>query len=55
MTAVVRLRGPLRRMAGAEVSVAGATVSELLRALEAEQPALSGWVLDERLRARHAA
>jgi sulfur-carrier protein len=54
MTAVVRLRGPLKRMAGgcAELGVEGATVLELLRALERDAPALSGWVLDERGRIR---
>ena len=54
MTAMVRLRGPLKRMAGgcAEHAVPGASVGELLRALEAAQPALSGWVLDERGRIR---
>jgi len=54
MTAVVRLRGPLKRMAGgcAELGVEGATVIELLQALERDEPALSGWVLDERGRIR---
>jgi molybdopterin converting factor small subunit len=48
--ATVRLRGPLKRLAGdtAEHAVAGATVQEVLRALEAEHPPLAGWVLDER-------
>ena len=52
--ATVRLRGPLKRLAGdrAEHSVEGSTVSELLRALENDQPALSGWILDERGRVR---
>jgi molybdopterin synthase sulfur carrier subunit len=47
---VVRLRGPLKRLAGdrPEHSVGGATVADLLRALEAEHPALEGWILDER-------
>ena len=48
--AVVRLRGPLKRMAGdlAEHSVEGATVGEVLRALEDAQPPARGWILDER-------
>jgi sulfur-carrier protein len=48
-TAVVRLRGPLKKLAGdqAEHAVAGSTVAELLAALEQAQPALSGWILDE--------
>lgn len=48
--AVVRLRGQLKRMAGgcAEHQVGGTTVVELLRALELEQPAIGGWILDER-------
>jgi len=52
--AVVRLRGPLKRLAGGapEHTVPGATVGELLRALEAAQPALRGWILDERGRVR---
>jgi sulfur-carrier protein len=32
--------------------VPGATVGELLRALEDAQPGLSGWILDERGRVR---
>jgi sulfur-carrier protein len=52
--AVVRLRGPLKRLAGGapEHTVPGATVGELLRALEANQPGLGGWILDERGRVR---
>ena len=48
--ATVRLRGPLKRLAGdhPEHAVEGSTVAELLRALERDQPALSGWILDER-------
>jgi sulfur-carrier protein len=54
MAAVVRLRAPLRRLAGdrAELDVAGATVIELLRELEAANPAMDGWILDERGRIR---
>ena len=51
--ALVRLRGPLKALAGgAEHAVQGATVAELLRALEGAQPALQGWILDERGRIR---
>jgi molybdopterin synthase sulfur carrier subunit len=52
--AVVTLRGQLRTLAGGrpDHEVPGATVGELLRALEAEQPALRGWILDERGRIR---
>ena len=52
--AVVTLRGPLRQLAGgvSDHQVDGATVAELLRALERDQPALSGWILDERGRVR---
>ena len=48
--AVVKLRGPLKQLAGgrSEHALAGATVGELLRALERDRPALSGWILDER-------
>ena len=48
--ALVRLRGPLRRLAGdrGEHAVDGATVAELLRGLERDFPAMRGWVLDER-------
>jgi molybdopterin converting factor small subunit len=48
--ALVRLRGPLKRLAGdrAEHAIEGATVVELLRALERTHPATGGWILDER-------
>jgi sulfur-carrier protein len=48
--AVVCVRGPLRKLAAgrAEHELAGATVIELLHALESRHPELSGWILDER-------
>ena len=48
--ACLRLRAALKQRAGGvgEHELAGATVTELLRALEREHPALEGWVLDER-------
>jgi molybdopterin converting factor small subunit len=48
--AVVCVRGPLRKLAGgrAEHELEGATVIELLRALEVRHPDVSGWILDER-------
>ena len=48
--AVVRLRGPLKQLAGdrSEHAFEGATVGELLSALEREHPATGGWILDER-------
>lgn len=48
--AVVCVRGPLRKLAAgrAEHQLEGATVVELLRALEARHPELGGWILDER-------
>jgi molybdopterin synthase sulfur carrier subunit len=48
--AVVRLRGPLKTLAGdrSEHAIPGGTVGELLRELERTQPAVSGWILDER-------
>jgi molybdopterin synthase sulfur carrier subunit len=47
---VVRLRGPLKRLAGdlAEHPIEGSNVFELLRELERAHPALDGWILDER-------
>jgi molybdopterin synthase sulfur carrier subunit len=46
----VRLCGPLKTRAGgaADHVIAGATVQEVLRALEQAQPAVGGWILDER-------
>ena len=51
---IVRLREPLKRLAGgrADHALEGATVAEVLAALEREQPALAGWILDERGRLR---
>jgi molybdopterin synthase sulfur carrier subunit len=51
---MVRLRGPLVRLAGGEAQhdVRGAVVSELLRALEEQRPELRGWILDEHGRVR---
>ena len=53
-TACVRLRGQLKKLAGdqGEHELEGASVAELLRALEQAQPALAGWILDERGRVR---
>jgi molybdopterin synthase sulfur carrier subunit len=47
---LVRLRGPLKQLAGdrTEHAIDGASVDELLRALEIAHPATSGWILDER-------
>jgi molybdopterin synthase sulfur carrier subunit len=45
---LVLLHGPLRQLAGgAEHALDARTVIELLRALEREHPALSGWIVDE--------
>lgn len=46
----VCLREPLKRLAGnrAEHDLPGATVGELLQALESAHPAMGGWILDER-------
>ena len=48
--ALVRVRGPLRKLAGgrAEHELYGATVVELLRSLELRHPDMRGWILDER-------
>ena len=47
---VVRLRAPLSELAGGkrELEVEGATVAEVLKALEREHPETRGWILDER-------
>jgi molybdopterin converting factor small subunit len=47
---VVCVRGPLRELAGGRSNheLDGATVGELLRALELRHPDVSGWILDER-------
>jgi photosystem II stability/assembly factor-like uncharacterized protein/molybdopterin converting factor small subunit len=52
--AVVRLRPPLRELAGGqrEVVLAGQTVGDVLRRLENEHPKLAGWVLDDQGRVR---
>jgi molybdopterin synthase sulfur carrier subunit len=48
--ALVRLRGPLKRLAGdrSDHAVDAGSVGELLRELERAQPAVGGWILDER-------
>ncbi len=48
--AVVRLRAPLTELTGGkrELQLDGATVREVLRALEQEHPPIAGWILDER-------
>ena len=47
---VVRVRGQLRKLAGGcgEHELEGATVVELLQALERRHPGVGGWILDER-------
>ena len=46
---VVRLRAPLSELAGGkrELQLEGATVAEVLQALEREHPDVKGWILDE--------
>ena len=48
--AQVRLRGPLKKLAGdrSDHAIEAGSVAELLRELEREQPAVGGWILDER-------
>ncbi len=48
--AVVRLRGPLKALAGnrSEHALEGGSVGELLAAIESAHPAAQGWILDER-------
>jgi len=52
--AVVRLRAPLSELAGGkrELRLDGATVADVLRALEREHPDIQGWILDEHGRIR---
>jgi sulfur-carrier protein len=52
--AAVKLRAPLSELAGGrrELEVEGSTVREVLSALERENPAMSGWILDERVEIR---
>jgi molybdopterin converting factor small subunit len=47
--AKVRLRAPLSELAGGrrELKLDGATVAEVLRALEEKHPDVKGWILDE--------
>jgi len=47
--ALVRLRGPLKRLAGdrAEHAIDGGSVGELLAEIERAHPATKGWILDE--------
>jgi sulfur-carrier protein len=54
MAAVVRIRGQLKKLADGqgEHEFDGTTVGEVLSALESAQPALAGWILDERGRIR---
>ena len=46
---VVRLRAPLSELAGGnrELELEGATVGEVLQALERAHPDVRGWILDE--------
>ena len=48
--ATVRLRGPLKRLAGdvASHDVDSPTIGDVLRALERDHAGLTGWILDER-------
>ena len=49
----VRLRAPLSELCGGrEHEVDGATVGDVLVALEREHPPIAGWVLDEQGRIR---
>ena len=54
MVATVKLRSPLRDLAGGnrEVAVEGTSVGEILRDLERRHPRITGWVLDEHGRVR---
>jgi sulfur-carrier protein len=52
--ALVRLRAPLSELAGGrrDLQLEGATVRDVLCALEDAHPAISGWILDERITIR---
>ena len=51
--AQVMLRAPLSELCGGRAhAIAGATVGEVLVALEREHPPVAGWVLDEQGRIR---
>ena len=54
MACLLRLRGPLKDRASGEAEhrLDGTTAVEVLRHLEAAQPELRGWILDERGRIR---
>lgn len=47
--ALVRLRGPLKQLAGdrSEHTIDGGSVGELLAEIERAHPATKGWILDE--------
>lgn len=47
--ATVKLRAPLSELAGGkrELKLEGATVADVLKALEREHPGTKGWILDE--------
>ena len=47
---LVRLRGPLKRLAGdcSEHTLDGASVGDLLAEIERAHPDAKGWILDER-------
>lgn len=51
---LVRLRAPLSERAGGrrELELEGATLGEVLLALEHEHPDLTGWIMDEQKRIR---
>jgi sulfur-carrier protein len=47
--ALVRLRAPLKNVAGgSDHALEGGTVGELLQQLERSEPAVVGWIVDER-------
>jgi sulfur-carrier protein len=48
--AVVKLRGPLKKLAGdrSDHALEAGSVRDVLRELERAEPAIGGWILDER-------